>query len=250
MAGADVELLEHMARELIYETVRASANARVIIVGDIHGCFDELTELLARIEPRRNDLVVSVGDIVTKGPAPAKCLDFWRERGYRAVRGNNEMKLLGESTSFLRIFAHDSRDVLKRRDLLRFIASWPLVIDIASHDVAVVHGGFLPQMHVTPDEVEREKDLVHHLRWIRKSNGGWKYVPKEKRRKGDVLWSEKWRGDRFVVYGHTPLRAPKFDRCALGLDTGCVYGGSLTAAILENGKWKTVSVEAKKKYAE
>ena len=166
------------------------------------------------------------------------------------MRGNNEIKLLDESKSLLRLFSRDSRDVLKRRDLLRFIASWPLVIDIESHDVAVVHGGFLPQMQVTQDEVEREKDVVHRLRWIRKSNGSWKYVPKEKRRKGDVLWSEKWRGDRFVVYGHTPLREPKFDRCALGLDTGCVYGGSLTAAILENGKWKTVSVAAKKKYAE
>jgi diadenosine tetraphosphatase ApaH/serine/threonine PP2A family protein phosphatase len=104
-------------------------------------------------------------------------------------------------------------------------------------------------MRVTADEVERRKDLVSHLRWIRRKNGDWKYVPKEKRRKDDVLWAEKWRGDRFVVYGHTPLREPKFDRQALGLDTGCVYGGSLTAAIFERGEWSTVSVPARRTYA-
>jgi hypothetical protein len=63
-----------------------------------------------------------------------------------------------------------------------------------------------------------------------------------------VLWSERWKGDRFVVYGHTPLREPKFDSRALGLDTGCVYGGKLTAAIFD-GEWSTESVKAKRKYA-
>ena len=65
-----------------------------------------------------------------------------------------------------------------------------------------------------------------------------------------MLWSEKWRGDRVVVYGHTPLREPKRDKQSLGLDTGCVYGGSLTAAVFTDGEWETVSVKAKRKYAE
>src|SRR6185369_2828541 len=108
----------------------------------------------------------------------------------------------------------------------------------------------LPQMSVNAEGVEREKEVVPQLRWIRKANGAWKSVPKEKRKKGDLLWSEKWRGNRFVLYGHTPLREPKFDRCALGLDTGCAYGGSLTAAVLDDGEWSTVSVAAKRAYAD
>jgi len=75
-------------------------------------------------------------------------------------------------------------------------------------------------------------------------------VPKEKKRRDDVLWAEKWKGDRFVVYGHTPVREPKFDKRALGLDTGCVYGGSLTAALHDGSEWTTLSVAAKRRYAE
>ncbi|HYK02334.1 MAG TPA: hypothetical protein VE974_11295 [Thermoanaerobaculia bacterium] len=75
------------------------------------------------------------------------------------------------------------------------------------------------------------------------------HVGKEKNHEGDVLWSEKWKGERVVVYGHTPVREPKVDKFALGLDTGCVYGGQLTAAILMRGEWTFRSVQAKRAYA-
>ena len=251
MVGAHAELLDRVARAVtVLETKRTSKNGRLIAIGDIHGCYDELIELLDRLRLRPEDTVVSVGDVVQKGPAAARCLDLWRERGYLAVKGNNEIKLLSAARPLLRFFARANRDVLKRSDLLRYIASWPLVIDFPDAGVAAVHGGFLPQMSVSREDVERERDLVHHLRWIRKKDGEWRYVPKEKKKKDDLLWAEKWRGDRFVVYGHTPLREPRFDKQALGLDTGCVYGGSLTAAVLENGEWATVSVPAKHRYAE
>lgn len=229
---------------------QSKAGGRLIVVGDIHGCFDELRELLSRVAPAANDVVVSVGDVVTKGPAADRCLDLWRERGYLAVQGNNEIKLLGRARPLLRLFAQEDRNVLRRRDLLQYIESWPLVVDFPQERVTAVHGGFLPQMQVTPEDVERERDVIPQLRWIRKEDGEWRPVPKEKKRKDDVLWSEKWRGDRFVLYGHTPLREPKRDRQALGLDTGCVYGGSLTAAVLTDGRWETVSVKAKRKYAD
>ena len=225
-------------------SIHPPAGARLIVVGDIHGCYDELVELLGRVAPTDDDVVVSAGDIVRKGPAAARCLDLWRERGYLAVRGNNELKLLRRAKPLLRYFLRDTPDVARRRDLLRYIRSWPLVLDFPDRNVAVVHGGFLPQMSVTAEDVEREKDVVPRLRWIRKANGTWTYVPKDEQQPGDVLWAEKWRGPRFVLYGHTPLRKPKFDRFALGLDTGCVYGGALTAAILADGEWSTVSVRA------
>ncbi|HET8774754.1 MAG TPA: hypothetical protein VFP80_13210, partial [Thermoanaerobaculia bacterium] len=144
-------------------------------------------------------------------------------------------------------FARDP--VLRRRDLLRYIASWPIVLDFPAAAIAAVHGGFLPGMRVHAESVERAQDELVELRWIRKKDGEWKAVPKDKKKNGDVLWPEKWKGERVVVYGHTPLREPKFDDRALGLDTGCVYGGSLTAAAFAEGEWRMESVKAKRKYA-
>ncbi len=243
MVGANAEILEGVEE---YRALNAPSG-RLIFVGDIHGCYDELGELLQRVAPRAHDVVVSVGDIVTKGPAADRCLELWRERGFLAVKGNNEIKVLKRAGPLLRFFARDR--VVRRGDLLRFINSWPIVIDFPSLAIAAVHGGFLPQMRVNAETVENAKDEIVELRWIRKKDGEWKAIPKEKKKNGDALWSEKWKGERFVVYGHTPLREPKFDARALGLDTGCVYGGSLTAAIFQNGEWSIESVKAKRKYA-
>ena len=244
MVGANAEILGVVAS---YRALDAPSG-RLIFVGDIHGCYDELVELLGRLSPSAADTVVSVGDIVTKGPAADRCLDLWRERGFLAVQGNNEIKLLGRARPLLRFLARDP--VLRRKDLLRYIESWPIVIDFPSIAIAAVHGGFLPQMRaINAEVVERAKDELVELRWIRKKNGEWKPVPKESRRKDDVLWPEKWKGDRFVVYGHTPVREPKFDARALGLDTGCVYGGTLTAAMFAGGEWTIERVKARRKYA-
>lgn len=221
---------------------------RLIFVGDVHGCHEELLELLARLDPGPRDSVISVGDIVRKGPAGDRCLDLWRERGYLAVQGNNEIKLLRESRPLLRLFAREP--VLRRGDLLRFIRSWPLVIDIPDAGIAAVHGGFLPGMKVTAEQVQRHRDEIVELRWIRRRNDRWKAVPRDERKDGDILWTERWNGGRFVVYGHTPVREPKLEGLSLGLDTGCVYGGRLTAAAYADGQWSFESVKARRKYAD
>lgn len=229
-----------------YRAVSPATGARIICIGDIHGCYDELTMLLARVAPTERDVVVSVGDVVTKGPDPARCLDLWRERGYLAVQGNNELKVLASARPVLRLLARDP--VLRRGDLLRYIESWPRVLDFPREQITVVHGGFLPGTRIAAESVDREGEVITELRWIRKKDGEWRPIPKDKKKKGDVLWAEKWDGDRFILYGHTPLQEPRFDRSALGLDTGCVYGGRLTAAIYD-GEWRIESVAAKRRYA-
>ncbi|HEY0141685.1 MAG TPA: metallophosphoesterase [Thermoanaerobaculia bacterium] len=234
----------------LLHTLSTTSAQRLFFIGDVHGCYDELVELLARLAPAAHDVVVAVGDMVTKGPAAARCLDLWRERRYLAVKGNNEIKLLARARPILRWLEREDRDVLRRGDLLRYLRSWPLVIDFPDAGATAVHGGFLPDMRITPEDIARHQDLVSQLRWIRKKKEGWAAVPKEKKKRGDVLWAEQWGGERMVVYGHTPLREPRFDRLALGLDTGCVYGGKLTAGILTDGNWELVSVAAKRKYAE
>src|SRR5256712_13056911 len=68
--------------------------ARTIVVGDIHGCFDELTDLLGLIKLKNNDRVVAVGDLITKGPKDAEVLDlFISDRRFSSGVGNHDRKI-------------------------------------------------------------------------------------------------------------------------------------------------------------
>ncbi len=218
---------------------------RHIIIGDIHGCFDEVRELLSRLEVSSDDVVIAAGDLTRKGPAPDRCVELWIERGYRSVLGNNDATMLDRAKRrATRFFAsHADRRILRRRDLLKEIAGWPLTADLPEAGVRVVHGGMMPD-----GSIPREAAL--ELRYIRRDGDRWRIVPKGKQKPGDRFWSEVWDGDRIVVYGHTPRREPKIDRRAIGIDTGCVYGGKLTAAVFDApGKWRLVAVTARKAYA-
>jgi diadenosine tetraphosphatase ApaH/serine/threonine PP2A family protein phosphatase len=216
---------------------------RHIVIGDIHGCFDELRDLLDRVAPSPDDVVISAGDVVRKGPAPERCLDLWRERGWLAILGNQEKKLLDLVRSG-RVADDQDRRVAARAELLEFIRGWPLYADFEQEGFGVVHGGLLPG---TPIEAQGETVLT--LRSIRRKNGGWVAVPKGEEKPGDRFWTEVWDGPRTILYGHTPRQEVRRDRKAIGLDTSCVYGGALTAAVLRDGEWTFESVRARRRYA-
>ena len=232
---------------------RSFDRARLIVIGDVHGCIEELYALLERIGPSDDDVVIFAGDLVRKGPRPDLCLELVRDRGYLSVIGNNENKLLGfEHRGLIRrlFLPGPDRRVLRHRDLLDFIRTWPVVIDMPSIRATVVHGGLFPGTRIDEHEIAKTRDDLIRLRYVRRVDGEWKRVPKGKETAGDVLWTEAWDGDRTVLYGHTPVREPRIDRNAIGLDTGCVYGGSLTAAIYERGAWRVEQVRARRAYAQ
>jgi serine/threonine protein phosphatase 1 len=216
---------------------------RHIVIGDIHGCFDELRDLLDRVAPSPGDVVISVGDVVRKGPAPDRCLDLWLERGWLAILGNQEKKLLDLARSG-RIADEPDRRVAARADLLEFIRGWPLYAVFGQEGFGVVHGGLLPD---TPIQGQRESVLT--LRYVRRRNGGWVPVPKGEEKPGDRFWAEVWNGPLTILYGHTPRQDVRRDPKAFGLDTSCVYGGALTAAVLHEGEWTFESVRARRRYA-
>jgi len=218
---------------------------RHIVIGDIHGCIDETLELLSKIDVTSDDVVVATGDLTRKGPAPDRCIELFRDRRFLSVLGNNDVKMIERARRPLRrVFArHSDRVVLRRADLIDEIARWPLVLEFSDAKIVVVHGGVMPDGS-TPREAALE------LRYIRRDGKAWRIVPKGKQQPGDRFWSEVWDGDRIVVYGHTPRREAKIDRAAIGIDTGCVYGGKLTAALFEKpGKWTLVDVPARRAYS-
>jgi len=218
---------------------------RYVFIGDIHGCYAELSELLGKVGVNSGDEVISVGDIVRKGPEPALCLELFLDRGFRVVVGNNEERLLRE------IDRGGSSDPLAvRPDLLKVLRKLPLYIDVPEIQAVAVHGGLLPGTAITRTEIEKQRRTVPRLRYVRQEEERWVPVRKGDQRRTDRFWSEVWDGEYTVLYGHsmTASGKPRIDGKTIGLDTGCVYGGRLTAAVWERGGWFMVSVPARRAY--
>jgi len=205
-----------------HRRIDVSAWDDIYVVGDVHGCIDELRALVDRLDPRPEDLLLFVGDLVRKGPDSAAVLDFVAERENAvSVRGNNEDKLIaGRSTLPSLTDAH--RDYL---DSLPLAVSWD--------DALAVHGGVDP---TRPLSEQGPEDLLN-CRSI-PPGGGY----------DGPFWFERYQGPPRVFFGHTVLDAPLVTDWAVGLDTGCVYGGALTAY-----DWHAddlVSVPARETYQE
>jgi hypothetical protein len=208
---------------------------RTIFIGDIHGCIEELRELLDRLAPSADDQVISLGDIVAKGPASEECIGLLRDLRCNAVLGNQDQKWARWRW---------------RTEAVHWLLHRPLYIDLPDRGVLAVHAGVLPWMGL--DRLDAQRETLTTLRFVRRDPAGaWSVVPKGEEREGDVFWADLWDGERTVVYGHapTPSREPSMRPKAIGIDTGCVYGGRLTAAILSDGTWSFESVQAKRAYA-
>ncbi len=210
---------------------------RIIVVGDIHGCFDELTDLLDLIKLKNNDRVVAVGDLITKGPKDAEVLDlFISDRRFSSVVGNHDrkirQKLRGEP---MRLTKEQRKTLVElERDRERYAAylrSLPYTIDLGSH--LVVHAGVRPG-------VSLEEQMASDLTEIRTMGAD------PSRRRG-LPWYKVYQGCQTVLFGHWPSEHPRRGPNAIGLDTACVYGGRLTAFIIDIQEF--VSVEARDQYA-
>src|SRR5205807_6011213 len=122
--------------------------SRTIVIGDLHGCFDELTDLLELINLRKSDRVVAVGDLVVKGPKNREVLDlFIQDKRFSSVIGNHDRKLRqhwrGEPTRL----TQEQKETLVQLDVEReryseYLKSLPFTIDLGSH--LVVHAGVRP----------------------------------------------------------------------------------------------------------
>lgn len=215
------------------------SGGRTIVVGDIHGCYDELRDLLDKAALGASDRVVSVGDLVVKGWKNREVLDlFMGDERFSAVLGNHDRALLrywrGEGVA-LKESQERARAELALADEARYsayIQSLPLTIDLGSH--LVVHAGLRPGVALAAQSVE---DLTE-LRTLGADRTDREGVP----------WYERYDGSRMVLFGHWPAPEPRRGPRALGLDTGCVYGFQLTAYVIETGEF--LSVQARRAYEE
>ena len=224
---------------------------RTIFVGDIHGCRAEFEELLEAVEfaPGRDRLLLT-GDAFTRGPDP---LGVWRAiqaAGPEMVLGNHETWLLPQLQA---IAGGGCPDTLKQTrgdrlrdlaphaaDLVAWLEGLPFAID--EPHFLLVHAGINPDTGLagsTPDE------LVYIRTWP--PTGG--------------IAGPRWHdhlapGGKLIVFGHDapaglvikrpPGAAPDSRPYLVGLDSACVFGGSLSAYLLEENR--IVQVPARRPY--
>lgn len=232
---------------------------RRVFVGDIQGCRQELEQLLekVRFDPAA-DRLEPTGDLVNRGPDSLGTLQLLKELDAGGVLGNHDLHLLraarGErsrpSDTFDDVLRSDRRD-----ELLDWLAARPLVR--AWDDVLLVHAGLSPAWRdpverlsgIDPWRPDDDAEFATLVRYCdaqgRRPRRDWP-VPDD----SFQPWFDHWqrRGDpRTVVFGHWARLGLIEKRRLRGLDTGCVWGGRLSAWIAEEDL--VVSVAARRAWA-
>jgi len=231
---------------------------RTFVIGDVHGCDYELRSLYSVLDPRCDDKFVFVGDIVDKGPNSIKALRFVRllmdlYPGSVCVAGNHESKALERLRQGKGAKAEPWHLEATEADWA-FIKSMPLYHRLPELNALVVHAGVFPRFfELYPEGLDDKRCLKDG--W---QKGGGKYLGRARRFQyvrfidpatGDMLqlgketedtpsWSDLYDGrEGQIFYGHEPQRSfqPKIRGTSIGLDTSCVSGGKLTAAVLRDG---------------
>jgi hypothetical protein len=201
---------------------------RTIIVGDVHGCRDELEALLdAARFTEGSDHLVLVGDLVAKGPDSPGVLRLARQLGAGVTRGNHEEKLLSGRRGEGRLGPDHVRvaEQLSDEDWAQ-LEAMPLWIDLPEHDARVVHAGVVPGRpveRVPPAALIRMRTLDARGEWSDDRSAG-------------PLWGAAYTGPPHVVFGHDARGLLQLHPWATGLDTACVYGGHLTGLALAEGE--------------
>ena len=215
---------------------------RTIFVGDVHGCLTELEELLESCAYAQGDRVVLAGDLVAKGPDSLGVLKLAAQLGAAAVRGNHDHAVLRwrDSPAHLvpeRATHHYQVARQLDADAWRLLASFPLFLRLPEHSVIVVHGGLVPEVALE----DQEPELLMNMRTLRPDGTG------SRRPDDGPLWGSQWQGPELVIFGHHAMAGLQRHPKAIGLDTGCVYGGRLTAYVLPEDR--LFSVPSRSVYA-
>jgi protein phosphatase len=241
---------------------RRSEHGPFDIIGDVHGCFDELADLLTRlgytVDPgggaaRHPDgrTAVFVGDLVDRGPATPAVLrlvmGMTAAGSGLSVAGNHEVKLVralrgrkvssshGLAESLAQLAAEPPEFIKQATDFMdRLIGHF--VLDDGR--LVVAHAGLPAAMHGRASAAVRAFALYGDTTGETDEYGLPVRYP----------WATEYRGQALVVYGHTPVRQTAWVNGTICVDTGCVFGGALTA--LRYPERELVSVPARAVYYE
>ena len=235
------------------------------IIGDIHGCYDELVELLALLGYELSNLpdgglsvkhpqgrkVIFVGDYVDRGPKVVEVLKLvmgMHNAGMGiCVPGNHDVKLAralrGKNVTQTHGLAESMSQMEQESEefkvqVAEFIESMISHYVFDNEKLVVAHAGMKKELQGRASGRVREFALYGETTGETDEFG----LPIR------VNWAEEYRGGATVVYGHTPVTEPQWINRTINVDTGCVFGGKLTA--LRYPERELVSVPAHKTYYE
>jgi hypothetical protein len=215
------------------------------VIGDVHGCADELDDLLLACGATADDRVVLVGDLVAKGPDSRRVVATARRLGALAVRGNHDERVLqhrravaaGLPPPRLKPAHQKVVESLEEPDWA-YLEALPTWLELTELGVLVVHAGIVPGK---PLAEQRTEDLLT-MRTLRPDGSA------SSRLDEGEPWARHYMGPMHVVFGHDAVTGLQRHPFATGLDTGCVYGRALTALVLPGHS--LVSVPARRAYVE
>ena len=230
------------------------------IIGDIHGCHEELMNLLQKLGYQDVDGIpthpgerkaVFVGDLVDRGPAADSVLETVMSMTHAGtalcVSGNHENKLMRALKGNKVQITHGLAETLAQLDerppefkdkVKEFILGLNEHYLLDQGNLAVAHAGILERYQGRISGRIRNFCLYGQTTG---ENDEWGMPVRED-------WAADYRGSTMVVYGHTPVTEPRWLNNTINVDTGCVFGGNLTA--LRYPERELVSVPALKTYYE
>ena len=228
-------------------TLRCDARANpgpFDIIGDVHGCEAELRELLAKLgyehqarqwrHPQQRQIVF-VGDLVDRGPqsiATVRLVMELAEQGIaQAVEGNHEVKVVkhlrGGKVKLTHGLEATAREIEKldeeeRKRIGDFLATLPSHLVLDGGALVVAHAGLAEEMHLGTGSKVRAFANYGQTSGETDEFG----LPVR------YQWANDYRGRAIVVYGHTPVPEARWEgerQRVICIDTGCCFGGKLTA---------------------
>jgi protein phosphatase len=234
------------------------------IIGDVHGCFDELTALLGKmgyriteangayqVQPLEGRKAIFLGDLVDRGPnipAVLKLVMGMVANGTAlCVPGNHDLKLVRKLRGKQVQLTHGLAESLSqlenespefRTQVMEFLDGLVSHYVLDDGKLVVAHAGMKEEMQGRGSGKVRDFALYGETTGETDEFG----LPIR------YNWAAEYRGKAMVVYGHTPVPEPEWLNRTINIDTGCVFGGRLTA--LRYPERDLVSVPAAQTYSQ